>query len=122
MASSRPGSTSWDVAAGSLLVTEAGGLIGNFTGESDFLEQRECLAGAPKIYGQLVPLLAKYSKFASVDDKLRASDRIRAVDASLEAVTDGATQAEALDAAAPATRTLTRPRHNTPAPADPAER
>ena len=70
----------WDVAAGSLLVTEAGGLIGNFTGEPDFLEQRECLAGAPRIYGQLVPLLAKYSKFASMDDKMRASDRVRAVD------------------------------------------
>ncbi|MDQ6628243.1 MAG: inositol monophosphatase, partial [Pseudomonadota bacterium] len=27
----------WDVAAGSLLVTEAGGLVGNFTGEADFL-------------------------------------------------------------------------------------
>ena len=81
------------------------------------VEQRECLAGAPRIYGQLVPLLAKYSKFASVDDKLRASDRIRAVDASLDAVT----QAEGLDAA-PAPRTLTRPRHDTPAPADPAER
>jgi myo-inositol-1(or 4)-monophosphatase len=59
----------WDVAAGSLLVTEAGGLIGNFTGESDFLEQRECLAGAPRIYGQLVTLLGKYSKFASAGDK-----------------------------------------------------
>jgi myo-inositol-1(or 4)-monophosphatase len=34
------GLSSWDVAAGSLLVTEAGGLIGNFTGEADFLEQR----------------------------------------------------------------------------------
>jgi myo-inositol-1(or 4)-monophosphatase len=72
----------WDVAAGSLLVTEAGGLVGNFTGEPDFLEQRECLAGAPRIYGQIVPLLAKYSKFANVDDKLRASDRVRAVSAS----------------------------------------
>ena len=54
----------WDVAAGALLVTEAGGLVGNFTGESDFLEQGECLAGSPKIYGQLVGLLSKYSKFA----------------------------------------------------------
>ena len=35
----------WDVAAGSLLVTEAGGLVGNFTGEADFLHQKECLAG-----------------------------------------------------------------------------
>jgi myo-inositol-1(or 4)-monophosphatase len=59
----------WDVAGGSLLVTEAGGLIGNFTGESDFLEQRECLAGNPRIYGQLAAVLGKYSKFASVDDK-----------------------------------------------------
>jgi fructose-1,6-bisphosphatase/inositol monophosphatase family enzyme len=39
----------WDVAAGSLLVTEAGGLVGNFTGEADFLEQQECLAGNPHL-------------------------------------------------------------------------
>ena len=63
------GLSPWDVAAGSLLVTEAGGLIGNFTGESDFLEQKECLAGAPRIYGQLVSILGKFSKFASVADK-----------------------------------------------------
>src|SRR6476660_4514923 len=63
------GLSPWDVAAGSLLVTEAGGLVGNFTGDSDFLEQRECLAGSPRIYGQLVPILAKYSKFASAGEK-----------------------------------------------------
>ena len=59
----------WDVAAGSLLVTEAGGLIGNFTGEADFMEQRECLAGTPRIYGQLVQILGKYSKFATAGEK-----------------------------------------------------
>ena len=59
----------WDVAAGSLLVTEAGGLVGNFTGESDFLEQREILAATPRVYGQLVPVLGKYSKFAGAGDK-----------------------------------------------------
>ena len=59
----------WDVAAGSLLVTEAGGLVGNFTGEANFLEQQECMAASPKIYGQLVPLLGKYSKFAGAADK-----------------------------------------------------
>ncbi|PUE06935.1 inositol monophosphatase [Limnohabitans sp. T6-5] len=63
------GLSPWDVAAGSLLVTEAGGLIGNFTGESDFLEQKECLAGAPRIYGQLVGILGKFSKFANAGDK-----------------------------------------------------
>jgi myo-inositol-1(or 4)-monophosphatase len=50
------------VAAGSLIVTEAGGLIGNFTGEADFLHQREVVAGNPKIYGQLVHLLAPFTQ------------------------------------------------------------
>jgi len=70
----------WDVAAGSLLVTEAGGLIGNFTGESNFLEQKECLAGNPKIYGQLVTLLGKYSKFSNAADKAAVRQRVIATD------------------------------------------
>ena len=56
------GLSPWDVAAGSLLVTEAGGLIGNFTGEADFLHRREVVAGNPKIYGQLVQLLAPFTE------------------------------------------------------------
>jgi myo-inositol-1(or 4)-monophosphatase len=63
------GLSPWDVAAGALLVTEAGGLVGNFSGESDFLEQKECLAANPKIYGQMVGVIGKYSKFASAGDK-----------------------------------------------------
>ena len=55
------GLSPWDVAAGSLLVTEAGGLIGNFTGEADFLHRREVVAGNPKIYAQLVQLLGPFS-------------------------------------------------------------
>ena len=54
----------WDVAAGSLLVSEAGGLIGNFTGDADFLYQREVVAGNPKIYGQLVHLLSAHTLVA----------------------------------------------------------
>ena len=52
----------WDVAAGSLIITEAGGLIGNFTGEADYLYQREVVAGNPKVYGQLVSILAPYTR------------------------------------------------------------
>ena len=43
------------------MITEAGGLIGNFTGEADYLYQREVVAGTPKIYGQLVQMLSPYS-------------------------------------------------------------
>ena len=72
----------WDIAAGSLLVTEAGGLVGNFTGEADFLEQGECLAGNPRIYGQLVSILGKYSQFASAGEKagLRQADAADSAD------------------------------------------
>jgi myo-inositol-1(or 4)-monophosphatase len=57
----------WDVAAGSLIVTEAGGLVGNFTGEADYLHQRELVAGNPRIYGQLVQTLAPYTRVIRQD-------------------------------------------------------
>jgi len=79
----------WDVAAGSLLVTEAGGLIGNFTGESDFLDQQECMAGNPRIYGQLVPLLAKYSKFAGAGDKAAVRQAAKELKLGKEADVEG---------------------------------
>ncbi len=57
----------WDMAAGSLIITEAGGLVGNFTGEADYLYQRELVAGNPKVYGQLVQLLAPYTAVIKAD-------------------------------------------------------
>lgn len=93
------GLSPWDVAAGSLLVTEAGGLIGNFTGESDFLEQKECLAANPRIYGQLVGLTGKYSKFASAGDK--AAVRQARANARREAATDGGESPEGTDPTTP---------------------
>ncbi|SPB16830.1 ImpA [Caballeronia novacaledonica] len=52
----------WDVAAGSLLVTEAGGLVGNYTGESDFLFKNEIVAANPKVYAQMIKILDPYSR------------------------------------------------------------
>lgn len=61
------GLSPWDCAAGSLIITEAGGLVGNFTGESDFLHQRELVAGNPRIYAQLVQMLAAYTRVIKED-------------------------------------------------------
>jgi myo-inositol-1(or 4)-monophosphatase len=83
------GLSPWDVAAGSLLVTEAGGLIGNFTGEADFLDQKECVAGNPRVYGQLVQLLGKYSKFASTADKMAVREAQRDAGATASAPAEG---------------------------------
>lgn len=58
----------WDVAAGSLIVTEAGGLVGNFTGEADYLNQREVVAGTPRIYAPLVAMLAPYTRVIKDED------------------------------------------------------
>lgn len=62
------GLSPWDVAAGSLIITEAGGLVGNFTGEPDYLYQREIVAGTPRIYGQLVKTLAPYTRVIKEED------------------------------------------------------
>jgi len=67
------GLSPWDIAAGSLMVTEAGGLIGNFTGDSDYLYQREIIAGNPKIYGQLVSILAQYTSVGKGTDGTAAT-------------------------------------------------
>jgi myo-inositol-1(or 4)-monophosphatase len=56
------GSSAWDMAAGSLLITEAGGLVGDYAGGADFLRVGEIVAGNPKLYAQMVPLLVGYSR------------------------------------------------------------
>jgi len=50
----------WDVAAGSLLVQEAGGLIGDLAGEGDFLHSGQVIAANPKVFAQMVTALAPY--------------------------------------------------------------
>jgi myo-inositol-1(or 4)-monophosphatase len=54
------GLNAWDVAAGSLLVLEAGGLIGDLAGEGDYLHGGEVIAATPKIFAQMVQTLAPY--------------------------------------------------------------
>jgi len=105
----------WDVAAGSLLVTEAGGLIGNFAGEAGHIDQPECLAANPRVYAQLVAILRKYSRF---DSAVRTSDERREV-VSLKKpadASDAAFQAWASDAPA-ATEPAAAPREPSAAPA-----
>ena len=98
----------WDVAAGSLMITEAGGLIGNFTGESDFLYQREVVAGNPKVYGQLVQILAPYTRV--IKDDVNASPDAHGESAFKEDATQAFVSATAApaDAAAPAKRAAVR--------------
>jgi myo-inositol-1(or 4)-monophosphatase len=51
------GLSPWDIAAGSLLVQEAGGLVGDFSGEGGYFESGEVVAGSPKVFAQLLGLI-----------------------------------------------------------------
>lgn len=50
----------WDVAAGSLLVQEAGGLIGNLAGDGEFLHSGQVIAANAKVFSQMVTALAPF--------------------------------------------------------------
>jgi myo-inositol-1(or 4)-monophosphatase len=50
----------WDVAAGSVLVLEAGGLIGDLAGEGDYLHGGQLIAATPKVFAQMVSALEPY--------------------------------------------------------------
>jgi len=109
------GLSPWDAAAGALMITEAGGLIGNFTGESDFLYRREVLAGSPKIYGQLVKMLSPYStvpeQLAKEAAALTGEEGVVEDNAALEALKQAAEAAKAAKGEAPVrTRIKATPR------------
>jgi len=47
----------WDMAAGVLLIQEAGGLVSDLAGEADFMRSGNIVAGGPKVFGQLLPVI-----------------------------------------------------------------
>jgi myo-inositol-1(or 4)-monophosphatase len=54
------GLSPWDIAAGNLLIQEAGGLIGDFEGNDGYLESGNVVGGNPKIFVQLIKILAPH--------------------------------------------------------------
>jgi myo-inositol-1(or 4)-monophosphatase len=52
------GLSPWDLAAGSLIIREAGGIVSGLDGSENFLETGHILCGSPKIYAALAKLCA----------------------------------------------------------------
>ena len=44
----------WDMAAACLLITEAGGLVGDLAGGEDYLKTGNLVAGSPKVFAQIL--------------------------------------------------------------------
>jgi myo-inositol-1(or 4)-monophosphatase len=68
----------WDVAAGSLLVLEAGGLIGDLAGDGHYLYSGQVVAANPRIFAQIVKELGAFRDDLARD--LAARDAARAPD------------------------------------------
>jgi myo-inositol-1(or 4)-monophosphatase len=51
------GLSPWDMAAGALLIKEAGGLVGDLDGDSKYMDSGKIVAGNPKIFAQLLSTL-----------------------------------------------------------------
>ncbi|MDZ7683892.1 MAG: inositol monophosphatase family protein [Gammaproteobacteria bacterium] len=47
----------WDMAAGILMVTEAGGLVGDFEGGSQYLKSGNVVAASPRVFRTLAPIV-----------------------------------------------------------------
>jgi myo-inositol-1(or 4)-monophosphatase len=54
------GLSPWDMAAGALLIKEAGGLVGDLDGDSKYMDSGKIVAGNPKIFAQLLSTLRPY--------------------------------------------------------------
>ena len=52
------GLSPWDMAAGALLIQEAGGLVGDFDGNPGYLETGRIVGGNPKVFAQLLQVLS----------------------------------------------------------------
>ena len=60
------GLSKWDIAAGALIIREAGGRISDFRGGDGYLDSGNVVAGNPKIYAALSKLLAPFSRAREV--------------------------------------------------------
>jgi myo-inositol-1(or 4)-monophosphatase len=58
------GLSPWDMAAGALLIMEAGGLVGDLAGESNYLTTGNIVCGTPKVFAQMLQIIAQHRQGA----------------------------------------------------------
>jgi len=70
--------SAWDIAAGALIVQEAGGIVGDFEGNGSWLETGHIVAGNPKIFSQMLqvinPHLTDFIRTPKPEEKSTSDD------------------------------------------------
>jgi len=56
----------WDVAAGSLIIEEAGGVVGNLDGEPDIFSHGNIVAGSPEVHRELLSIVSRHAGEADI--------------------------------------------------------
>ena len=51
----------WDLAAGALLITEAGGLVADLDGTENYMESGNLVCGSPKVFSQLLQTVSAHA-------------------------------------------------------------
>lgn len=57
----------WDIAAGSLLVREAGGVVSDLDGGDEYLKKGSILAGVPGVHRRLLEIVGRHTSEADLD-------------------------------------------------------
>jgi myo-inositol-1(or 4)-monophosphatase len=61
----------WDIAAGALLVREAGGRVGDFAGGTDFLRSNEVIATTPGLFNAMRESIAFVRRARPLQDSAK---------------------------------------------------
>ncbi|MEI7612209.1 MAG: inositol monophosphatase family protein [Betaproteobacteria bacterium] len=61
------GLSPWDMAAGCLLISEAGGLVGDLSGGENYMKTGNLVAGTPKIFSQMLQIIGNHRTAALGD-------------------------------------------------------
>lgn len=59
----------WDVAAGALLVTEAGGVVSDFSGGQRWLDRGNILAATPGVHAELLRIIGRHVREEDLDHR-----------------------------------------------------
>lgn len=63
--------SAWDIAAGALIVQEAGGIVGDFEGNESWLDTGHIVAGNPKVFAQMLQVFKPH-----LTDYIRTPKRV----------------------------------------------
>lgn len=58
------GLSPWDMAAGALIIVEAGGFVADFAGEGNYLRTGNLVCGSPKVFPQLLKIVQEENRSA----------------------------------------------------------